>query len=566
MRLLSKENKQLPALQSLGLAVLTLFASNECRAAPPSRADVAQSIKQFTQPVAYDASDVNLKKLVDGYRAGALYTAIRIETSGVDASSVNQFSCASTSFWHFVTKLFGVTKNQSFMLEAATSIGGYPIPSVPLLVLSDVEGNCKYVVMEARRLIPLTKIDSNTNVEITFVLRRTDSRDFKLIDNFRPVVSSVAAAFGSTNLVSKLAQPVLANAAKSVSDLITNSSLTDVSGQVTTSFDLLATKGLDFAPQGSGTPLHIRLLAEPQLSIYTPETKGVGKDIRPEYPPALNVYSQQGIYSINQNGTFVSMSVRQHFQADTTAHALLARLTASPANDFTDACDAVRDELQSRLRLAEADLLENFFFILQRTHWYDDPAYKNTLCVSGGDKQEMVRLGLPVTSGDLSRADALALMNEFLEKIGVQLHYGTTASKRAYFSVISDPGIEAVDPAGILLTSAKGKDAVVAGLSVASTPAFGCFSTSVDQPPVLRTALAVTKTGARLSFTVDVAKFGAGSKVDDLRAVLLTVIPMEPSDPDATALLTRVRNGQPSPACVALMGKYFTDFAPSGSK
>ena len=546
---------------SASLIIASAFAGDTASAAPASRDDVAQSLRKFTQPIQYEPTDIKIKKLVDSYHAGALYAGIRIETTGVDPASVGQFSCASTSFWHFVTKLFGVTKNQSFTLEAAFSIGGYPIPSVPILVLSDVEGNCKYVVTESKRLIPLTKINANTNVEVTFVLRRTNSRDFKLIDNFRPVVSAVAAAFGSTHLVSELAQPVLINASKSVSDLISSSSLTDVSGQVTTSFDLLSAKGLDFAPQGEGAALHIRMIVDPQLSIYTSDTKGEGKNIVPLYPDVLNVYSESGVYSIDKNNSFVSMSVKEHFQQDTTARALLARLVASPVDSFTSSCDEIRAELQDRLRLAEGDLLKNYFYILQRTHWYDDDKFKRTLCVSSGDSDGMKLLGLPVGSGDLSRADSLDLMNRFLDEFGKTLHYGTTESKKRFFGTVLAAGIDADDPAELLLASSRGKESVVSGLSQARVSAFACYSTSVDQPPVVRTALVVTADGKnRMAFSVEVTKFGSDSKVSDLSAVSIAVTPMDPKDPEASVVVARVLAGRPGDKCVAVLRKYFSDF------
>jgi hypothetical protein len=86
-------------------------------------------------------------------------------------------------------------------------------------------------------------------------------------------------------------------------------------------------------------------------------------------------------------------------------------------------------------------------------------------------------------------------MNKYLDGIGKQLHYGTTAGKRTNFAAALDTAVDADDPANVFFVSALGKDAVTASLSTATVAAFGCYSTSVDQPPIVRTTLAVATDG-----------------------------------------------------------------------
>jgi len=221
----------------------------------------------------------------------------------------------------------------------------------------------------------------------------------------------------------------------------------------------------------------------------------------------------------------------------------------------------VRTELQDRLRLAESDLLKNFFFILQRTHWYDSADFRKTECVSQGDLDGMTRLELPVESGDLARDASLTLMNSYLDGMGRVLHYGNTESKKTYFNNMLDSAVDADDPAQVLFTTAQGKAAVVEALSTASVSVFGCYSTSVDQPPVVRTALGVAQDGqSRFAFSVEVAKFKSNSKVGELRAVSISVTPMKTGDADGATLITRVRSGKPSDRCASVLQKYFADF------
>jgi hypothetical protein len=283
--------------------------------------------------------------------------------------------------------------------------------------------------------------------------------------------------------------------------------------------------------------------------------------MEPVYPADVNLYNDDGIYLIEQNGVKVARSVKEHFRLDSQASALLKTLQSTAGDDFVAACNDIRDELQTRLRFGQSDLVENLFYILQHTHWYDRPAYHNSGCTTFAELDEMKALGLPVDSGGVSREVSLGLVNMLLEKMGLQLKSGSDQSRVDFFSQYLAKNVDINDPAQIAI-AATDRAAAITQLAASKVTSFGCFNTPKSQPPVTRTALLVSGDGKRrAAFTVDVDQISTSTQVTDLRVTSIFVSPLLPSDPEARALVGRISSSSPSDACITLLGAYFADFS-----
>ncbi len=540
------------------LMVLLIPALQSVKA--QTKEDFVGEFGKMIKKLEYQQNDTELKNLISAYRSGALYIGLRVQTDGLDPKNKRQFSCADNSFWHFLKK-FAKEKNQTFTVEITTTIGGYPMPTVPVLVLSDVDGQCRYSEIDYKMVVPMTRIGGMTDVEVAYNIRSSRSVKFKLFNSLLQVLQGSSKLLGATQLASDLSAPLLQKGADDLAKLINDNSLVSMSGDISSGFDFRKNKGLEFSPAGfPGGIFRMRILAEPGLSIYTKLNTGTGLAMRPVYPSAL-VVSNEPIYAVEHNRVLKQTSLSRHFKTNQQA---LSRLTAfknSSIDTFEQNCIEVREELQSDLRLSEADMLKNFFEILRPTKWYTDMAYRGLSCPSNEELAEMKLLGIPVMSTSISRNEGFALLNSILDRFAGVMRYGTEEKKRAFGETFFSPEIELMDPSDILKASDTKKASLLAAFSKFRADAVGCYSTGANEPPVTRTALVVGEDHKnRMAFSINVKRMDASTKVNELSVDLVKLIPLDKKDSTAQSLIDRVNKTDPTDSCKALLKEYFSDF------
>jgi hypothetical protein len=154
-------------------------------ASTEAQTDLKSAVTSSLSPLEYDSGDDTTKSLISSYRPGNLYIALRVNSTGFDPNNNNQFECSDTSIWHFFKK-FVLVHNKTFTLDATFNVGGFQLPTIPIMVLSDVEGMCKFYSIPSKRVVPLTRVDGSSIISVKYTLKWTDSTSFTLFDSIKP--------------------------------------------------------------------------------------------------------------------------------------------------------------------------------------------------------------------------------------------------------------------------------------------------------------------------------------------------------------------------------------------
>jgi hypothetical protein len=532
-------------------------------AAQQNPATAAQNVVSKLQPI---DQDDDYKKLITAYRPQGMYIQLRVQSTGFDPNNRQQFQCADTSFWHFLKNVAIVT-NHTFTLDVDFTINGNTLKSYPLLVLSDVNGQCKYAAIDSKIVMPPTAVGGDSLVGITYHIHTTDSADFTLFDTLTPIVNDAANLASYTKLVSFMSKPLLQATTKEFSAQVTKASMEDVTGDVSGDFDFRKKAGVTFSPGGfGGTPIQISVKAEPVLSVYTPKTIRDGVDMRPNYETSGAYFEVPGIYAQQLLGADqpTKMTADQHFTNMPGAAALLAALQNAHPQDFPQRCLKVKEELVNVLGLAQDDELQIFYEILHLyTNWLTDPKFRMSGCVLENEVAEMRKIGLSVPDTPAAASDQFALMNTLLGQFSTTLKYGTADSIKALLTAHVSPQVNIVDPAGILGAPALTKDGFIVALITHKMTNLGCnIRQDIDFPGKV-TALGLGGVnGAPFSFTVEANAIEVGSAISAVVLNEIDVLPMAKDDPDAVDLVKSIiANGPLSSQCKNLLSASFKDFS-----
>jgi hypothetical protein len=433
------------------------------------------------------------------------------------------------------------------------------------MVLSDVEGMCKFYSITSKRVVPLTRVDGSSLVSVKYTLKSTDSTSFTLFDNIKPVIDEIATLSNqSVRLASVMSRPLMQQAADEFNSLVTKNSLVSVSGDVAIDFDFKSKKGLTFQPSGfPGNTLVIDLVVEPGFSVYTSDTIGTGSETRPKYNPIVNVYNVP-VYAIEQTGEIKPISVKEHFAIDPEARQKFSRIHSANVADvgeFVSACGDIRDDLQNRVKLVSDDLIDDFVYILGQSHWVDTPILHNSDCITTPELDEARQLGIRIPSNDPVRVGVIRNMNTIIDNIMANLASSSEIARRTFFDRLLSSNIYFGDPSGFLVTSPSPRDALLLDLSKARISVYGCYYSPSDGPATVRTALFSTLDGkARGALTVYAMPIDDKTQVGDIKINEIEVRELRKDDPNSSFLISRIPGDARTAACGQLLEKYFAGF------